>query len=80
MVLFEIVKLYCIKDCVTVSITSDENAICGEIYYADYYSDENSFISIRKENKEWVGLFYKDCFLTESQYREYIIDKILGND
>ena len=41
------IKVHCIKDCITVSSSNDE-AIAGVVYYTDYYSDENSFISIEK--------------------------------
>ena len=73
------IKVHCIKDCITVSSSNDE-AIAGVVYYTDYYSDENSFISIETENKKWVGLFNREFFLTEVQYREHIINKILNND
>jgi len=80
MINFGWIKLICIKDCETVSISNNTKVYCDEVYHTDYYSDENDFVSLRNEDKEWLGLFEKRFFLTETQYRDYIIDKILNND
>ena len=71
------IKVICIEDCESLSIVPYK-AYKGEFFYTRNIGNYK-LISL-SNGYSWIGYFEKKCFLTEAQYRYFIINKILEND
>ena len=68
------IKVFCIND--DYDHYSKSKVYNGKVYLAYLYKDGRS-LGIRDENMNWVGIFGKENFLTQSEYRNSVIDKII---
>jgi hypothetical protein len=73
------IKVICIEDCEKYNITDKPYKIYkGEFFYTRNYG--NYEIMPLSDGYSWIGFFERKCFLTETEYREQRISKILENN